>query len=69
MMRAGGKGKWAAHTSEQLPCARLPLVPCEQPQARLDDLALGLEAGGCHRLGEERIVDLDVGSHRDLVEV
>jgi hypothetical protein len=30
---------------EQLVSIRLPLVPREQPQARLDDLAFGSEAG------------------------
>jgi hypothetical protein len=55
--------------TEQLSGIGLPLVPGEQPQAGLDDLALGPEASCRHRLGEERVVDLDVGSHRDSRDV
>jgi hypothetical protein len=41
----------------------LPLSPRQQPQARLNHLALGPEAGRRHRSGEQRVVDLDVGAH------
>jgi hypothetical protein len=58
-----------ADAAEQRSRVRLPLVPCDQPQARLDGLALGLRAGDRHRLGEERIVNLDAGSDRNVIEV
>jgi hypothetical protein len=38
----------------------LPLLPSQQPQAGLHDLTLGPEASCRHRLGQQRVVALDV---------
>jgi hypothetical protein len=54
-----------SNATEQLAGTGLPLVPRKQPQARLDHLALGPEAGRRHRLGQQSVVDLDTGSHRN----
>jgi hypothetical protein len=52
-----------SNATKQLPGIGLALVAREQPQARLDHLALGPEPGRSHRLGEQRVVDLDLGPH------
>jgi hypothetical protein len=55
-----------ADATEQLASIGLSLALCQQPQTRLDDLALRPESGRRHSLGHHRIVDLDVGSHRNI---